>query len=359
MYDHYTIAFALGGLAGNNAFGAGFLQAALDCGIKPDLISCSSGQIFWACQYLKALQTGKSLEQEFNEEIERAYPYATRDLNWWNLVTLGINNVLKPVSPLSYLTDTYKNILDSLVNIQKDLNRRNYYDIFWFRELSSWFPARTLVPARPEAMFQAMSDTFNRSEIAIAFNSYAPLEGKEYVHLNPLAQKILKIEFNQRKDYREGTYYKPINLQTVQDALWLYQYGFPTGRKTLDGAYYRQILLSELVRADKIFVVRPINKQWIGELPNDLIGLRDLETEISFNGTYIGEKDKIELINKLLKRGKLSPDDYHQIDLYEVELRSQRDFFDYVFESPVVFQEARNTATQIFNNPQVWSERKF
>ncbi len=357
MYNNNTIAFALGGLAGNNAFGAGFLQAALECKIKPDLISCSSGQIFWAWQYLKALPTGKSLEQEFADEIERAYPYPTKDLNWLNLLTFGINNVLSPVSPMSYWTDTYKNILDSFANIQKDIKRKNFKDIFWFKEFSSWLPARTLVPARPDEMFQEMSDTFNRSEIAIAFNSYAPLQGEEYVHLNPAAREALKIGYNDEKAYRKGTFYRTITSQEVQDALWLYQYGFPAGRTNLDGAYYRQILLSELVKADKIFVVRPINQKWLGELPNDFIGLRDLETEISFNGTYIGEKDKIELINDLLKRGKLSPDDYHQIDLHEIELASQREFFDYVFESPIVFQEAYNAANKIFRNPQVWLKR--
>ena len=38
------IGFALGGLAGNNAHGAGFLQAALDTGVTPEIrvrrVSC-------------------------------------------------------------------------------------------------------------------------------------------------------------------------------------------------------------------------------------------------------------------------------------------------------------------------------
>jgi hypothetical protein len=356
MYQNYTIAFALGGLAGNNAFGAGFLQAALDCQIQPDLISCSSGQIFWSWKYLKALQTGESLEKEFSEEIQRAYPYASKDLNWLNLLSFGINNVLRPVSPLTYLTDTYKNILDSFFDIQKDWKQQRFKEIFWFKEFSSWLPSRTLEPTRPEAMFQDISDTFNDSDIAIAFNSYDPSKGEEYVHLNPAARNLLEVGDNDEKSYRKGTFYRRITSQEVEDALWLYQYGFPQGRTKLDGAYYRQILLSELVKADKIFVVRPIDNQWIGELPNNFIGLRDIETEVSFNGTYIGEKDKIELINNFLKKGKISANEYHHIEIYEIELSEQREFFDYVFESPAVFTEARNQGSSLLKDRQIWQQ---
>jgi hypothetical protein len=161
---------------------------------------------------------------------------------------------------------------------------------------------------------------------------------------------------NDEKSYRKGTFYRRITSQEVEDALWLYQYGFPQGRTKLDGAYYRQILLSELVEADKIFVVRPLNNQWIGELPNNFIGLRDIETEVSFNGTYIGEKDKIELINNFLKKGKVSANEYHHIEIYEIELSEQREFFDYVFESPAVFTEARNQASSLLKDPQIWQE---
>ncbi len=52
MNHPLRIAFALGGLAGHNAHGAGFLHAALTRGIDPDVISCTSGQIYWVYQYL-------------------------------------------------------------------------------------------------------------------------------------------------------------------------------------------------------------------------------------------------------------------------------------------------------------------
>jgi hypothetical protein len=51
-------AFALGGLAGSNAHGAGCLQATIDKwdSRTPQMISCTTGQIFWVCVYLKYLE---------------------------------------------------------------------------------------------------------------------------------------------------------------------------------------------------------------------------------------------------------------------------------------------------------------
>ncbi len=53
MEKDKKIAFSLGGLAGNNAHGAGFLHAALERKVEPVMIACTSGQIFWVYHYLK------------------------------------------------------------------------------------------------------------------------------------------------------------------------------------------------------------------------------------------------------------------------------------------------------------------
>ena len=62
----------LGGLAGNNAYGAGVLQAALDKPLKPDMISCTSGQIHWVHRYLKA-RTQKNSRGELRRNLEAGY----------------------------------------------------------------------------------------------------------------------------------------------------------------------------------------------------------------------------------------------------------------------------------------------
>lgn len=48
-----TIAFALAGLGGFNAHGAGFLAAASDCEVVPDLITATSGQIVVLSDWLQ------------------------------------------------------------------------------------------------------------------------------------------------------------------------------------------------------------------------------------------------------------------------------------------------------------------
>lgn len=342
------IAFALGGLAGNNAWGAGFLQAAIEYEIVPTLVSCTSGQIFWFWKYLQYLAGGEDIGTIFEREEEQAKPYKLRNLNWLNLIASGRENVFRPLRPYEYFTDIYSNIFQSLINLSKNWKKNDLRNLLWWEEISRWFPARVLVPEFPSNFFADISETFNQAEIGIVYNSYAPLEGQEYVHLNEKAREILEIEWDTENTYREGTIYQGITPENVKDALWIYQYGFPQGKMRLDGAYYRQIILSELVNADRIFVVRPINKKWLERLPSSYIELQDLQTEINFNGAYIGEKDKIKLINKLLREGKLSEAEYHEVELIELEIESQESFFDYIFEEPAVFGQSRQKAGGVF-----------
>jgi hypothetical protein len=64
----------LGGLAGNNAHGAGFLQAALDRGVKPAMIFCTSGQIFWVSKFLEHMNQPERLEMDFDEKLAELKP---------------------------------------------------------------------------------------------------------------------------------------------------------------------------------------------------------------------------------------------------------------------------------------------
>ena len=75
------IGFALGGLAGN-AHGAGFLQAALDTRVTPEMISCTSGQLLWVWYYLRLLNEDHNvscngtLERRFQDELDKLSPLA-------------------------------------------------------------------------------------------------------------------------------------------------------------------------------------------------------------------------------------------------------------------------------------------
>lgn len=337
------IAFALGGLAGNNAFGAGFLEAARVQGLTPSMISCTSGQIAWVYQYLQCQREGVSLRALLDEEIAKVQPTGNMDVDMASVALWGRPGVFRPAY-LEYARDLLGNSLQAWQRVLAGGGHT-----FLLQEALQTLPGRVLVPLFPDAFFKEISDAFNSSSIGIAFNSYNPLEGFEYVHLNPAARDLLT-QKSQRKNaydkgqpsrHRERTTYDDITPETVRDGLWIYQYGFDQKQGCyLDGAYYRQIMLGELVYATDIFVARPISYRWIGPLPTSQIGIEDLKTEVGFNGTYAGERHQIYLVNALVERGDLSPEKYHHIALHEIEIAQQRGFMDYIFENADVFEEA-------------------
>jgi hypothetical protein len=79
--------------------------------------------------------------------------------------------------------------------------------------------------------------------------------------------------------------------------------------------------------------------------------MEDLKTEVGFNGVYAAERDQITLINRMLAKGvfgagKSVP--YHHIELVELEIGTQRGYFDYMLESQTVFEYAASKASSRF-----------
>jgi hypothetical protein len=337
------VAFALGGLAGNNAHGAGFLQAALDRKIRPKYLSCTSGQILWAYYYLIADPDKKdSLRDILAEAISGIQPFHQPDADLAYLVVRGKPGVMRLAS-YEIALDTYKNMLSAFVDMAHNWGRT-----FYLKEFLGTLPARTMVPLFEDEFFKQISETFNGSDIAIMFNSYEPRQGIEYVHLNEAAREQLGLDPGSKKSYRDRTIYRDITYNYVRSGLWLYQFGFGDRFNAIDGAYYRQIILSELAKAHTIYIARPINKKWLGELPTSLLSLEDMKTELNFNGTYHAERDRILLVNKWVRERVLDRKKYHEISLYEIEIESQECFFDYVFEKMELFDAARHHAVRAF-----------
>lgn len=360
-----SVAFAMGGLAGNNAHGAGFLQAALDRHIKPIMISCTSGQLLWVKRYLQVAtgEVKKNLREMLQEDIREVNPTGNKNYALAKLALFGKSHVFAPAY-LEWTRDLNKNARD----VWHDLLKKPE-EVSLVRGFLELFPCRHLVPSFPAEFFKDISDYLRDAElpqgnegtspVGIVFNSYNPQSGEEYVYLNGEARKRLneksgkpnKYGANQKNEYRDRTIYQDIDAQAVCDALWLYQYGFDRkGSSFVDGAYFRGVILSELAVADRIFCVRPINHHWQGHLPRNYPELEDLKTEIGFDGAYCGERYQIELINKLLDKKKMvEGEKYHNIDLQELEIRQPRGFFDYVFESEKVYDDAYEDAMKLFD----------
>jgi hypothetical protein len=366
------IAFALGGLAGNNAHGAGFLYRATQHGLEPRMISCTSGQIAWVYHYLQARASGADLRAIFERDIAELHRLHNINLDYARLAVTGKPGVFRLAFP-EYSFDLARNTLQAFNDVL--LHRGN---VFWLETMLRTLPGRLLVPDFAPQLLNAISTAFNQATIGIAFNSYNPRNGQEIVYLNQVARNLLSpsgrsYQPGYASRHRASTSYEAITPQAVLDGLWIYQYGFDKPENCfVDGAYYRQMMLSELTFANTIFAVRPICSRWLGEapaadgvsettsaatvppLPRSYIGIEDLKTEVNFNGSYVGERAQIALMNKLVRdrdaylaehgRRGPGPDDlltkYHLIDLLEVEIQVPRSFFDYVFESMAVFDAA-------------------
>ena len=96
--EQMTVAFAMGGLAGNNAHGAGFLQAALDRGVEPLMISCTSGQILWVSRYLQvgSGQVKADLKEMLQQDIHEVNPTGNVNIALAGMALFGKPGVIAP-----------------------------------------------------------------------------------------------------------------------------------------------------------------------------------------------------------------------------------------------------------------------
>lgn len=340
------IGLALGGLGGSNAHGVGVLQAMRTLGLRPQVLSCTSGMIEWAARWLK----GDDLRMELEASIKaaRAFPPTMPVANWLKIVTQGLPGVFRPA-------------------LQEYWQR--WAQPFDPRDTKAWAdrvaPAQTWVPLRTDAAFADIADTFNRAEdIAIFFNSFDPDDGYEIVHANPAGWAYLRTLWQARGLSGEGqegvrveperagphgprVVYESITAESVRDALWLNAYGFGPSeapRQRIDGAYVRQFILSEMVDADILFIARPQAYAWLGRAPQNYTEIQDFQTELWFNAAYGQQIHSIEMVNAWIKDGKLKDNGYNQVRLEPIEIAVQRSYFEYFVEDIAVYDHAYDTA---------------
>lgn len=341
-------AFAMGGFGGNNFHGLGFLHAAHEKGLKPDMISCTSGQIDVVWKYLLARNGSLkkrygvddllALAEIYHEEVE-----------------------IRPRLPFPEILGDVPELVCSSIRHASDIETLRSSPLGYSMNVTmNNLPARVLAPKIEDGTLEAIRDDFNDSDTAIAFNSYDPKAAKETVYLNPRAQKLLQRRVPRESTFRKTgnhlTEYRPITVKGILNALWLYEYGF-NKRSSVDGAYFRMVMLSELSRAKAIFVARPIQSQWTDPMPVTYGEKEDLKTEVFFNAAYLGERFRIELVNRLFKDGafrkKFSDHKgYHPIKFYMVEPRTPQPFVNYFTESIEMFVEAYEDAKDVFDEYQ-------
>jgi hypothetical protein len=377
MPVNHPFAFALGGLAGNNFHGAGLLEAAIVFGRVPDAISCTSAQIYWVYEYLRARRSGTTLRPIIEQELAKIEPTRWPDANFWNMLFPVFggkpHEKFRPAFPewfLNYGTNFAQMVShlseETMAALRELTQDQHPVHVFYLKQMLNTLPAQLLVPKMvlDTDKLTDVARELNAATIPIIFNSYDPVTGAEHIYLNDTAMSRPGKRPKDHSSYRshrgasaattgysgDGVtrVYQNMDADAVREALWLYEYGFHGSRAFLDGAYLRGIILSELTKfANLIFVARPINHKWLGQLPRTFIERSDLETEVFFNGSYFGELDRIMLINKLLASRILpskpaSP--FEHIDVVPIEIDKQRGFFDYVFEDIDVFEGSFNAS---------------
>jgi hypothetical protein len=377
------IVFALSGLGGNNAHGAGFLAAAQDragregdrSAIYPNLkmITCTSGTIAAVAAYLQG-QDLRAMVQAGIDAVDRA-TWLPRE-HWADPIRLplitgwvGIPGIFGP-----YIQAVAQHVLARSMEVAT--GARPPLPPTPEEWVNTVLPARMFVPERPVADFEHWADVFNDAPLGVAFNSFDPSAGEEYLYVNEPGMRLIKQHHDPDADYnstRKRSTYQPIDASAIKKALWLFWYGFDQPGQHVDGAYARSIILNEATFADTIYAVKPVNNRWIGPLPKNALEVLDMQTELWLGTSYRMQAYQIDLINRLLAGDRLrdaketrdrvtasagqaegSPamqekflKEYHPVRIVPVEIQMQRGFFTYFVEEMEVFDAACQQAGEV------------
>lgn len=335
-------AFALAGLGGFNAHGAGFLSAASKCGIVPDLVTASSGQIMVLSEWLQ----GKDLEASLVDPELAHDPMAQLSILFTGYPDVFRPAYLETLGRWATLPSPKDKPLEALFN--------------------RLMPAQVYVPTRSAATFAAMADVFNSGpkrdgrEIGIVFNAYDLRTGEAALYGNDKARKLWpgqrsvphatkSVARHHGKSDQEEIDLQPITAEAIQSALWLSLYGFDRLPQPhlIDGAYFRACIVSELHMFDRIFVARPLAQGWLGKAPRNYFEVQDWQTEMWFSVGYKAEVDALNQINGLVAAGHLKAP-FKKVDLIEIAPDTPAGFFNYFVERKDVYARAFKEAMTKF-----------
>jgi len=336
------LAFALAGLGGFNAHGAGFLQAARDNRVEPDLVTATSGQIIVLAAYLRGepdLKAGL-----IDKEIEHD-PFAQL-----RIALTGYRGVFEPA---------FWEAIQRIVTPP------------WFKPDLDFFadkflPAQMYKPVRTSETIAALANTFNHSRVGVVFNTFDPETGNGLLYGNEAARERMPTESSigvlpdqrsrdpkiARTSGAEQAIL-PITEEAISSALWLSLYGFDPAampQRQMDGAYHRSCILSELHNFDRVIVCRPLANGWRDkDWPKSYFDVQDWNTEMWFSVGYKAEVDAMKRINALIDRGAIPPDaGFKVVDLLEVEPTTPAGYFNYFIERDSVYEDARERADALF-----------
>jgi hypothetical protein len=328
------VGFALGGLGGFNAYGVGFLQAARQLKVTPDILTCTSGMVAWAARWLD----DEDLEPLILEKCEQdtKFPPSLGWLNMLSVALLGSSGIARSALP-EYLA----RLLTPLTT-REELSEQL---------LDRLLPAQVWAPVRRHEDLEHIARVLNKSTVPVAFNTVHLKSGRPYLHINPAAKEFLEVTDEQMGQVGGPRKYTPISTETVGGALWLYFYGFDNAAQQrlnplglVDGAYNRQFIISELHKCNRIYTARALNTKWLDHPPRDYFDNEVFKDWLWVNSAYTAEVAGMETINQLIEEGTLKSEDYKTIELIEVQIPLSYGPFQQLYERKGVYELAFNEA---------------
>ena len=318
MTTHVT-GVALGGVGGFNAHDAGVLKAMHDCQLQPDIITCTSGAIYWVYQYLT---DPRGIPEKVRQQADQV-----RGSNAVAVAVTGIPGIFTP----AYLQYVKRWLTPwSSVSIRELLDRM--------------LPAQVFQPTRTKADFTAIADALNEARVPIVFNSYSISHGRETLYCNPAAFEFLGVSPDTAEHRVPGrhspTRYGPIDDGAVTAALWLVLYGMDhryQGEVVIDGAYHRQLIVAELANCDTVYAVKPQSDGWHAAPPANYFEVQDFNTEMWFNSSFAAEVAGLQQISPATR-------------IQPITMNRPLGYFNYFVEKTRNYTEAYQQAKKLFEH---------
>ncbi|WP_316224362.1 MULTISPECIES: hypothetical protein [unclassified Bradyrhizobium] len=331
-----SVAFALAGLGGLNAHGAGFLDTARAWGVTPDLVTATSGQILVLAEWLQ----GHDLRALLVSPEAENNPVAQA-----RTVLFGYPGVFRPAyAEALFRLAAVPDWSEGLLNVVAD----------------RLVPAQQYVPVRSDDELAHVATVLNESATGVVFNTYDPRSGVGLLYGNDVARRLLpeqksipstraaaalrsaaKRDLRYASDVVQERKILPITVGAIKSALWLSLYGFknlPGGQ--MDGAYHRACIVSELHGFERIFAVRPLANGWQGQAPANWFEVQDWTYEMWFSVGYKAEVDTLKRINDLIASGALTDPKYKPVELIEIQPATPAGYFNYFVERGEVYENA-------------------
>lgn len=323
------LALAIQGIGGMNAFAAGVLQQFRNRGVRPDIISATSGSILSAYYYLDP--DPEAIIRYYEQVSTKDVNSLPDELQFFQNVLWGIPGVFRPVSPVERLMENFPFIQPRT----------------WVNTL---FPAKLYQPMFPAEFYQKIADRFAVSSTGIITNAYHYEKDKPVLYLNPTAFAITGLEVGENENYLV----KEITAEGMRNCLQLLQYGERNGE--YDGAYQLNPVIEPLTVADKIVLITVESIEKSLKKIENYFDTQDFLLKMLFKNAIHAELNGIRVINKLIREGKVSKEIYHEIDVQVIQPSTYRGYFNYFIEDLPFFRDGLDQGNNYFE--KVYSSKK-